>query len=218
MSLERAWPLLWRYLPERLARLTGGVLPERKIRARNRLLGLLPKGGRGVEVGVWRGDFSEVLLHALDPMELHLVDPWKYLPEYGEALYGGAGARSQAEMDRLYRAVLDRFASDCRVRVHRRASSRAAREFGDESLAWVYLDANHTYEEVHSDLDTWGPKVQPGGFLCGDDFGVPGWWEEGVTRAVRATIRETTLQPVLLYGGQYALRKPVAAEPETGRA
>lgn len=212
MNLERVWAALWRHLPERPARALGRMLPERKIRARTRLVTLLPRGGTGAEVGVWRGDFAEVLLRALQPDDLLLVDSWQFRPEYGESLYGGAAARSQEDMDAVYRHVLRRFEANRRVRVRRQESLRAARDVEPETLDWVYLDAEHTYEAVRRDLSAWASRVRPGGFVCGDDYGVRGWWGSGVTRAVYETIEATALRPVLIYGGQYALRKPGGGE------
>jgi predicted O-methyltransferase YrrM len=34
----------------------------------------------------------------------------------------------------------------------------------------VFLDANHSYEEVCKDIQAWSPHVRPGGFLCGHDY------------------------------------------------
>lgn len=192
--------------------MVGRLLPERKIHARTRLVGVLPTGGVGVEVGVWRGNFAEVLLRGLRPERLVLVDPWKFRPEHERALYGGASARSQEDMDRVHREVVARFGSESRVEIRREVSAAAAGEVGAESIDWVYLDADHTYDAVRRDLDRWTPKVRPGGYICGDDYGVSGWWGDGVTRAVLESVRDTELTPVLLYGGQYALRKPGVGE------
>ena len=42
--------------------------------------------------------------------------------------------------------------------------------FGDESLDAIYLDADHHYENVKSDLQAWIPKVKIGGIISGHDF------------------------------------------------
>jgi hypothetical protein len=44
----------------------------------------------------------------------------------------------------------------------------------------VYIDANHTHEEVKKDIQAWLPKIKKGGIISGHDYG--GW--EGVTQAV----------------------------------
>jgi hypothetical protein len=77
---------------------------------RMRLLRMLPRNSVGCEVGVWKGDFSAQILAVVKPRELHLIDPWVFAdrPSYADAWYGGALARSQADMDRIYAGVLRR--------------------------------------------------------------------------------------------------------------
>jgi Methyltransferase domain len=58
----------------------------------------------------------------------------------------------------------------------------AAQLFADGSLAWVHIDARHDYASVVADIEAWAPKVQPGGWLSGDDYHAE-WWP-GVVRAV----------------------------------
>jgi hypothetical protein len=58
-------------------------------------------------------------------------------------------------------------------------SIRAATLFTNSSLDFVFIDANHSYEAVLSDLHAWWPKIRPGGLLAGHDYG----WS-GVAKAV----------------------------------
>jgi hypothetical protein len=44
-----------------------------------------------------------------------------------------------------------------------RASRKAAGQFGDGSLDFVYLDARHFRAAIEEDLELWAPKVCPGG-------------------------------------------------------
>ena len=43
----------------------------------------------------------------------------------------------------------------------------------DESLDWVYIDANHRYEYVKENLEIWTPKVKKGGICAGHDYDNP---------------------------------------------
>ena len=65
-------------------------------------------------------------------------------------------------------------------------SIAAADLFVDDSLAWVHIDARHDYESVVADINAWAPKVQPRGWLSGDDYEAD-WWP-GVVRAVADTL------------------------------
>lgn len=49
-------------------------------------------------------------------------------------------------------------------------STRASRLYADKSLDFVYIDADHKYKGVKSDILAWLPKVKVGGVLAGHDY------------------------------------------------
>jgi Methyltransferase domain len=178
--------------------------------ARSALLELMPRGARCAEVGVWRGDFSERILRDTAPRELHLVDPWLFMPSYPESWYGGLSATSQADMDEIFAALSTRFdreVSEGVVIIHRLRSVDAAREFPDGFFDWLYLDADHTFEAASADLARFWPKVRPDGYLTGDDYLDGGWWEGGVKRAVDEFIKRADCTVVSLERSQFVLRR-----------
>jgi Methyltransferase domain len=178
---------------------------------RRRLLARLPKGAVCAEIGTWRGDFAERILRSRRPRTLHLIDPWEYRGEdaYASALFGGVAHDGQGEMDAVYESVLERFRSGIerrQVQVHRSRSVDAAAAFADETLDWVYIDGDHTYEAVKADLEAYRRTVKPGGLLAGDDYGLPGWWGDGVTRAVDEFAANAA--DLTIIGTQFLLAKP----------
>ena len=74
-----------------------------------------------------------------------------------------------------------------RYRVHRTLSAEAAERFDDGSLDFVYLDANHAYEAISTDVRRWYRKLRLGGILASHDFldGTLPEGEFGVASAVR---------------------------------
>lgn len=157
--------------------------------ARNFLLDSLPRNAKGMEIGVHKGDFTKRILERTNPELLYLVDPWKYesSSKYKNSWYGGWLGGSQERMDRRCDAVKQRFAAAIsreQVKVLRSYSSDAFASLPDAHLDWVYIDGNHLYEFVKSDLQQACRCVKPGGLITGDDYGEGGWWEGGVKRAV----------------------------------
>jgi hypothetical protein len=196
-----------------MLRLRDRLRQARHRRERARLLQRFPKDSVGVEIGVWAGDLSAAILCAVRPARLHLLDPWAFADEegYEQAWYGGARAGSQEQMDAVYKGVKERFAAEIEdgvVVVHRSTSAEAAARFEDASLDWVYVDGNHLYDYVWTDLELFAPKVKPGGLLAGDDYGAPGWWDDGVRRAVDRflTVEAGAYTPVFLRD-QFMLRR-----------
>lgn len=61
---------------------------------------------------------------------------------------------------------------------------------------------------VMGDLESYYPKVKPGGLLAGDDYGVAGWWHDGVTRAVDEFAARRGCAKTIGRGDQFILRKP----------
>ena len=52
-------------------------------------------------------------------------------------------------------------------------SSKSAEHFIDETIDFVFIDACHNYAKVLEDLNSWFPKVKPGGYLGGHDYPAP---------------------------------------------
>jgi hypothetical protein len=171
----------------------------------------LPPASTGVEVGVWKGEFSLLILQRVRPAKLMLVDPWAFDPRFAESLFGGRAAKSQADMDEICRKVHARFRAEIArgaVSICRSTSVEAAASVPGESVDWVYIDGNHTYEYVLEDLRAWYPKVRPGGLVAGDDYDRPGaWWGDGVTRAVTEFVESGPAVMEAVQNHQFMLRK-----------
>jgi len=177
------------------------------------MLAKLASGADCAEIGTWKGDFAAVILAERRPRRLYLVDPWEYRTEeaYEQASYGGKMEGGQMALERMYQSVLERFKTeiaDGRVVVMRRRSTDAAAEFAPESLDWVYIDGDHSYDGVRADLSAYFAAVRPGGLLAGDDYGHEGsWFEDGVKRAVDEFA--TRCAGLEVIGTQFVLRKPL---------
>ncbi len=124
--------------------------------------------GRGVEVGVKHGQFSEYVLDLWKGQVLYSVDPWR---EDAPGQYVDVANVPQDEQERFYRGTVARLSRfGARSRIMRCTSAEAAPSFEDGSLDFVYIDARHDYEHVREDIGLWSPKVRPGGILGGHDY------------------------------------------------
>lgn len=135
----------------------------------------------GAEVGVLDGYTSDILLQSFPKLNLWMIDRWE--PFVGS----GLDFLDEDGFERLRRMTLwwTSHAPSRRFEL-RRESTVAANFFAENSLDFVFIDADHTYEAVKRDLLAWWPRVRPGGLVCGHDYGVygdaSGQW--GVSRAV----------------------------------
>ena len=125
--------------------------------------------GTIVEVGVLRGTFSNKLLKS-NPTNLILIDCWQTLSADEFPDYVGY---TQEKWDEIRDAVKNRFKAHKNVSIVQAKSMEAVTNFADNSLDFVYLDGNHTYEFVKQDLNAWYKKVKVGGILSGHDYPLP---------------------------------------------
>lgn len=68
-------------------------------------------------------------------------------------------------------------------------------QISDESLDFVFIDANHSYEFVRDDLEFWYKKVKKGGYITGDDYDNTNF---GVKKAVDEFSLKTNLELKML--------------------
>jgi len=56
------------------------------------------------------------------------------------------------------------------ISVQRGASLAVAQYLDPECLDFAFIDADHHYASVKSDIEAWEPKVKPGGWIGGHDY------------------------------------------------
>ncbi len=124
------------------------------------LLGLT----KGVELGVERGKYSEVLLRENPLLQLTCVDAWQAYRGYRDHV-------DNVKLQRFYEEAQQRLAPFAeRTRFIREFSVDAAAQIPDRSLDFVYIDAAHDFANVAADLRAWSPKVRIGGIVAGHDY------------------------------------------------
>lgn len=150
---------------------------------------------RVVEVGVYRGRTSRLLLRRFPEVTVLMVDPWRAVPEDHpyRATDDPLALLTQDEHDANYEtAMATVMPYRPRFEVLRMPSVEAAAHEASESADAVFVDGDHSYEAACDDLSAWWPIVRPGGVLCGHDFGCrrrPNRKPHGVLEVSRA-VRE----------------------------
>lgn len=107
----------------------------------------------GAELGILIGDNAIDMMKNLNIRTLHVVDNFSISHE-----------KQQKDAEKH----LAEYSS--RVAWHIGDSYLMAKEVEDDSLDFVYIDADHTYQAVKKDLVAWFPKLKSGGIFGGHDF------------------------------------------------
>jgi Methyltransferase domain len=79
-----------------------------------------------------------------------------------------------------------------RVKLIRKFSSEASKEFDDNSLDFVFIDAGHEFIDCYNDILNWYPKVKENGLIMSHD-----WYHaqfKGVTKSVMKVFKTENIQ------------------------
>ena len=152
----------------------------------------------GVEIGAHRGNHATSIINNLPIAKLTLIDPWSVYD--GDADY----FQNQNIQDSFYQETVIKFQNNDRVKIFRESSEKAVTKFDNSSLDFVYVDGDHSYEEVSRDLELWWPKIKDRGILAGDDYKFK--WP-GVMKAVEEFYAKYQVPIYKLGRGQFVFLK-----------
>lgn len=127
----------------------------------------------GVEVGSYKGAYAKEILKIYNG-KLFLVDIWNKVADgsYADFL-------NTDDYKNIYSECIDNIIGyENRCFMLRSDSKNAASFFEDESLDFVYIDANHRYDFIKEDLQLWFPKVRKGGIVSGHDYLMIDWYND----------------------------------------
>lgn len=133
------------------------------------------------EIGVNKGETSELFRALFPEAHLYLIDPWELTSDY---LYSATPiSRKIKHYEKARAEVQEKFKDDPQVTILRMPSLEAV-PHTPEKLDLVFIDANHEYMQVKKDILAWLPKVRYGGILAGHDYAPEIPMFSGVKQAV----------------------------------
>lgn len=156
---------------------------------REDLLKFLGQGLKIAEIGVFKGEFSKFIFNNLNPKELFLVDIFEG--------YVGSGDKDGNNMqfthlENEYNSLISFFKENKNVHIIKENSKNFISSLENEILDLIYIDGDHNYNGVKSDLLISLSKVKSGGYICGHDYVSPRF--EGVVKAVNEFCIENKLE------------------------
>lgn len=132
------------------------------INTRNQIISLLNENSVGCELGVFEGDFSEILTQSNKFTKLFLVD-----------LFGGTASnfgKVYNDASVLENHVKNRFKEYSYVEVIKNDSLSFLKSIADNSLDFIYIDTVHSYDQTKLELEESYRTVKNGGLICGHDY------------------------------------------------
>jgi hypothetical protein len=135
------------------------------------LLQEMPENGVFVEGGAWLGKSSSYLCDKAAEIrpnaQIFIVDTWKGSVNELETFH------KLAVTNDVYAMFLENM-GERKFTPIRKTSLEAAPDFADNSIDVMFIDMEHTLNAVRADIRAWFPKVKPGGWMAGHDYGT-GW-------------------------------------------
>ena len=128
------------------------------------------KNGICAEIGVLEGYYSKKILEQ-NPKTLYLVDVWMPLENYEDITNNINYPDAFAKIKNLSAS----YPNKCVI--IKDTSIQTSKRFKNNFFDFIYIDANHCYEEIKKDVLAWFPKVKSGGVLSGHDY-LKFKWEE----------------------------------------
>lgn len=145
----------------------------------------------GAEIGVHQGAYSKILLEQIPGLHLIGVDLWESYPGYKDfQAHNLHEARLMAlENVKGYNCDMIQGWTD-----------KVADTIPDESLDFIFIDGNHSYEWCVWDMYKWIPKIKKGGIVYGHDFDDYSnhkrrWSEMNVMNAVTGWMKSYKINP-----------------------
>lgn len=150
------------------------------LETRDDLLKLLPQKSIGVEIGVFKGYFSDKAIKEVNPSKFYLIDCWQGKIHSGTE--DGKKVEYIEDGEKYYHEVIVPKYEKNKSVVPLRGTSGILRVFDDDFFDWAYLDADHSFLGVQHDLQLLRSKVKPNGIIMGHDYLIPRNY--GVVKAV----------------------------------
>ena len=119
------------------------------------------------EIGVFKGEFAQIILDSIKPKELHLIDIFQ-----GTMCSGNKDGHNIVwiNLDDEYKILTERYSQHNNVIIHKGISQDILLQFNDGYFDMLYIDADHTYEGTMNDLLLAKNKVKTGGVISGHDY------------------------------------------------
>lgn len=123
-----------------------------------------------VEIGVWEGWMVHGVLSSPANKiikEYWAVDQWTILSDPDWRSWTEI---TQEEWDRKYFITCQLMCQFPQLKVVRMPSVKVATMFSESYFDFVYIDGDHRYDAVKSDIEAWLPLIKRGGMIAGHDY------------------------------------------------
>ena len=159
------------------------------ITTRDEITKILNQDIVGCELGVFEGEFSNILLNTNKFKKLYLVDMFTGMIDSGDK--NGNNVKYKNGED-LLKEVTFKFKNNKNIEVVKSDSLKFLSNFENHFFDFIYIDTSHQYEHTKNELNLSLKKIKPGGIISGHDYNKTHF--KGVVDAVDEFSKENKLE------------------------
>jgi len=124
---------------------------------------------KGAEIGVFKGKYSEVLCKVNPQAHIWGVDAWE-VSAHPKGVFTEDDTKLQGYFIKCYEETVKRMKPYKNYTIVKKLSMDAIKDFEDQSLDFIYIDAGHDFMNFTQDLHWWLKKIKIGGIMSGHDY------------------------------------------------
>lgn len=137
------------------------------IQSRDNIHLIIKEDSIGCELGVFEGEFSELLLRSKKFTKLYLVDLFDGIIESGDKK--GNNIKYQSG-ENLFNIVNKKFVNEKVIEIVKSDSISFLNSFPDNYFDFIYIDTSHQYEHTKNELKISLKKIKNKGIISGHDY------------------------------------------------
>jgi hypothetical protein len=153
---------------------------------------------KGVEIGIEKGKNAQTMFEIIPNLKLYGVDPYQQHPHASYAHDATLRHWDSNYLEGCKRQCLNRM-KDRNFTLMQGFSENMADKLEDNSVDFVYLDADHSYDMVMLDIIKWGRKIRKGGIISGHDYYYENNKEARRAKVTQALNDYTTVHGIKFY-------------------
>lgn len=123
----------------------------------------------GCEIGVEKGKNAQTMFEIIPNLKLYGVDSYKQHPHASYAYHASLRNWDEQYLQNVKQQCLNRMKGRNFILLEG-FSEDVVHQIEDNSLDFVYIDADHSYDFVMQDIILWGRKIRKGGIMSGHDY------------------------------------------------
>jgi cephalosporin hydroxylase len=133
-----------------------------------------PSGSKFVEVGSWKGKSAAYIaveiINSKKDIKIDCIDLWVDCKNSWKGISEDQ-KHEDIKSNHLYELFIKNISSLSNIiNPIRMDSISASKIYKDNTIDFVFIDANHDHDNVKKDIEAWFPKVKTGGIIAGHDY------------------------------------------------